>query len=112
MGVSIYWENSQQTAIVMKFAAPWSWDEYEVVGTELEAMVNSVSHTVDILINITEGGAIPDDGMFRMRELYTSNLSNLGNYVFIGAPEEFKSLMSVTDRFYTALGGSLSYSFA
>jgi hypothetical protein len=36
-------------------------------------------------------------------------LPNLGEYVFIGAPEGFESLMAVTDRYYTALGGVLDY---
>lgn len=112
MAVQVYWENSQHTAVVLKFTAPWSWADYEVVGAELEAMVNSVSHTVDVLINITDAGAIPADGMFRMRELYTQTLPNLGEYVFIGAPEGFKSLMNVADRYYTALGGELDYRIA
>lgn len=112
MGVSVYWENSRHTAIVLKFTAPWTWDEYERVGTELEAMVQSVNHTVDVLIHIAEAGAIPTDSMFRLRELYHSTLPNLGEYVFIGAPDGFKSLMTVTDRYYTALGGALDYRFA
>jgi hypothetical protein len=75
-------------------------------------MVNGVDHTVDVLINITDVGTIPDDAMFRMSELYAEALPNLGEYIFIGAPEGFKSLMGVTDRYYTALGGNLAYRFA
>ncbi|MCU0466823.1 MAG: hypothetical protein MUF38_19940 [Anaerolineae bacterium] len=109
MGVSIYWENSQHTAIHLKFTAPWTWDEYESASADLIAMADSVPHTVDILINMTDAGELPADAVLRMGEMYTDDLPNLGEYVFMGAPDGFESLMAVTDRYYTALGGVLDY---
>jgi len=112
MGVSAQWQDMEKQAIQMTFCAPWTWAEYERASTDITTMLASVQHRVDIHIHMAKAGVLPTDSMFRLRESYADLTPNLGEYVFIGAPDEFKSMMRVTDRYYTALGGTLAFSFA
>jgi hypothetical protein len=112
MSVIVHWENSQHTAVMLRFRATWTWAEFELASARLEALVSSVSHRVDVLIDMAEAGEIPTDGLLRMGELYADALPNLGQYVFIGAPQGFEAVMGVADRYYGALGGRLDYHIA
>lgn len=112
MGVMAYWENSQQTAVVLRFSAPWTWAEFEVASAQLEAMVRAVPQRVDVLIHMVEAGGIPSDALLRMGEMYANQLPNLGEYVFMGAPAGFERTMAVTDRYYGVRGGHLAYRMA
>lgn len=109
MGVITHWENSRQTAIVLRFCAPWTWAGFEDASAQLAAMVQGAAHRVDVLIHMAEAGDLPDDALFRMGEWYAADLPNLGQYVLIGAPDGFDGLMAVADRYYTAMGGALAY---
>ncbi len=112
MGVMAYWENSQQTAVVLRFSAPWTWAEFEVASAQLEAMVRAVPQRVDVLIHMVEAGGIPSDALLRMGEMYANQLPNLGEYVFMGAPAGFERTMAVADRYYGVRGGYLAYRMA
>lgn len=111
MSIAIKWLNPQRTALVMTFTAPWTWAEFEEVSLRVERAFASVSHRVDLIIDMTAAGEIPDSALDRLRNSYADPTINLGDYIFVGAGDDFKAILAVADRYYTALGGSLDYRF-
>ncbi|MBC8171849.1 MAG: hypothetical protein H7X77_09250 [Anaerolineae bacterium] len=112
MSVSAAWHNPERKALVMTFTAPWTWAEFEKVSPKIEAAIASVSHNVDVIIDMSRAGEIPASALDRLRNIYADATINLGDYLFVGADDDFKAMFAVADRYYTALGGSLTYHFA
>jgi hypothetical protein len=111
MAVSLRWSDPRKTSLLLTFTAPWTWDQYEALSDNIDEALASVSHTVDLVIDISDAGAMPEDALFRLRNSYSSPIQNLGAYIFVGATDEFKRLFEAADRYYTALGGELDYRF-
>jgi hypothetical protein len=111
MAVRVNWHNPEKTALKLTFTAPWTWDEFEQVSRQIEAAFASVRHTVDLVVDITAAGDLPEDGLFRLRNVYSDPTPNLGEYRFVGASREFQLQFEAVDRYYTALGGKLDYRF-
>jgi hypothetical protein len=103
MPVSIRWSDPRRQSLLLTFTAPWTWDQYEALSGDIDAAFDSVPHTVDLVIDVTEAGTLPEDALFRLRNSYSSPIVNIGEYIFVGATDEFKKLFEAADRYYTAL---------
>jgi hypothetical protein len=79
--------------------------------SQLAAAFASVPHRVDLIIDLTHAGHIPNGTLYYLRDAYAEATENLGEYIFIGAPEPFKTLFYAADRYYTVLGGHLDFRF-
>jgi hypothetical protein len=111
MSISITWNNSQKTSLVLTFTGPWSWDEYERMDAHIAAAFASVTHRVDLIIDLSQAGRIPKGTLYYLRDAYSDETENLGEYIFVGAPDSFKRLFLAADRYYTVLGGHLKFRF-
>lgn len=111
MSVSIAWSNPQQTSLILTFTALWSWDDYERTSADIEAAFSSVSHKVDLIIDLSQAGRIPKGTLYFLRDAYSDSTENLGEYIFVNAPDTFKTLFHAADRYYTVLGGHLDFRF-
>lgn len=109
MGVSFKWDNPEKTALVLEFNAPWQWREYEILSHEIQRAFDSVEHKVDLIIDLRNAGDIPKSIMYELRDAYAGGMSNLDQYIFVGADAEFVKDLDVADRYFTAMGGFLSY---
>jgi hypothetical protein len=111
MAVSLQWHDAQKSALKLTFTAPWTWDDYEQLSPEIEAAMESVEHPVDLVIDLSEAGDLPEQALYHLRNAYSDTSPNRGQYIFLGATDVFKTLFEAVDRHYTALGGELEYQF-
>lgn len=111
MSVFVNWDNLAKTAIRLSFVAPWSWAEYEIMSHKIEALMYSVVHKVDLIIDVRSVGEMPKNSLAELANSYADTNPNLGRYILVGVPETFQNLMRAADRYYTALGGHLQFTF-
>lgn len=109
MSVTIHWDNPDQTALIMTLKTPWTWDEIEALSPAIGAEMDAVVHDVDLIIDLRQSGDVPMSMMDQLRDAYAEGMSNLGQYIFVGASEKFVAYLSVADRYLTAMGGTLDY---
>lgn len=103
--------NLESDALVMTFKAPWTWADFDALESRIEELFNSVPYDVDLIIDLREAGAMPESVMARLRDAYADGTDNLRQYIFVGASPEFIEAFKTADRYYTALGGRLAYTF-
>jgi hypothetical protein len=51
MPISVTWDNAEQTVICLTFDGRWTWDDYHTAASEISAMLNSVNHRVDLIVD-------------------------------------------------------------
>jgi hypothetical protein len=111
MSVFVAWGNPHKTSLILTFAMPWRWDDYEQLSAHIEAAFASVPHPVDLVIDVRAAGTIPAEALHELGKAYADATPNLGEYVFVGASAHFRGLFAAAHRYYTALGGQLNYRF-
>ncbi len=109
MSVSINWNNPEKTALILTFTAPWTWDEYEILSADIQTAFDSVLYDIDLIVDLSKAGDIPHSTLSELRDAYADGMSNLGQYIFVGATPQFIQQLGIADHYLTILGGFLSY---
>jgi len=107
MGITVQWDNDEQTVIRYDFTNNWNWVEFQERVKEVFAMTASVDHTVDTISNFLPGANIPKDAFFQFRRAMVNAPKNRGITVIVGASLLIQTLVKVFSRIYTSLGERL-----
>ena len=86
MGITLNWDNEQQTIILIEYERPWNWDDFDQTAHELINMMGQVDHTVHIIFDISHAGMPPGGAMTRFKRVMQIEHPNRGQLVFISTP--------------------------
>ncbi|MBI1259133.1 MAG: hypothetical protein GC204_16815 [Chloroflexi bacterium] len=112
MPTQIDWENQEHTIIRMEFIGRWTWQEaYEGSKTGF-AMVDSVDHVVNVIIDMRQSTALPLLSLTHARNMIARRHTRTGLTVFIGANTLFLSLWKIFEGAYGQLAGRQNFAFA
>lgn len=86
MAILTTWDNREQTVIRMEFETQWTVADLETAALATDTLMTSVTHQVDILIDI-EGAQLPKDFLNIAKTLLANPepRPNEGNRVVVGA---------------------------
>ena len=104
MGITNTWDNEEKTIIHQAYVGTWSWDEFDAAQQESGAMLDSVDHRVDLIINI-EKSTIPDVRTALTKFPDIANVPalthpNAGLAVIAGARQLAATLIEAFGEFY------------
>jgi hypothetical protein len=103
MAILITWDDSAKTRIRLEFESQWTWNELEEAISETDSFIGSVTHPVDIIIDV-EGSNLPKDFMSAAKNLLANPepRDNEGRRVVIG-------LNGVMQKAYQAIQKAFSH---
>jgi late competence protein required for DNA uptake (superfamily II DNA/RNA helicase) len=87
MGIITRWDNrNSKTTVLMAFDSEWTFDELQRAIEETDALIASVSHRVDVIVDV-EGSKLPKDFLNMAKALLANPepRANEGNRVIVGA---------------------------
>jgi hypothetical protein len=67
MSVKISWGNEAKTFTLFEFGKFWTWEEYYNARKQGIEMVNSVTHTVNIIVDFSGANILPHNFLTNMR---------------------------------------------
>jgi hypothetical protein len=87
MHVNVTWQDNAKTLVRIQLLKGWTWNEVKQALRQVDEMIASVPHTVNVLIDLREGGGIPRDFLAVAGELLHDGEArpNEGEKVVIGA---------------------------
>jgi hypothetical protein len=97
MGITIVWDNNEHSVMRITFAKAWSWNEMDTIIAEAHAMMDAVYHQVDMIVDMKEGGSIPEGAFWRFHKLAQVKHRNRGRVIVVGG-NSFIRTMSDTVR--------------
>lgn len=83
MNITVDWYNDQKTIIYYKFKIGWTFQEFRNVYQDVYNMLDTVDHTVDAIVDLTEARIFPKDTLTEMRRLTFEQHENGGITVII-----------------------------
>jgi hypothetical protein len=99
MTIITSWVDSEKTIARYELVGRWTWDEMTVAIKEMYAMLDSVPHEVDIIIDLTRSPSEPPRGM--LAHLRTGTMearSNWSSGVFVGVSPFVRVLINTFRR--------------
>ena len=88
MAINTKWDDAKQTRVLVEFESSWTWAELDDALAAIDRLILSVTHTVDIIIDL-EGSSIPKDFLNAAKNLLANpeRRDNEGNRVVVGASD-------------------------
>ena len=83
MNITVEWYNNEKTIIYYKFTLGWTFQEFRDVYQDVYAMLDTVNHTVDAIVDLTDARMFPKNTLTEMRRLTFEQHENGGITVII-----------------------------
>lgn len=86
MHIQVEWANHEQNVVHLTFQRGWTWDDLKQAIQRADTLIDSVEHTVHLIIDIRNGG-IPNDFLQAAGDIFAQGeaRANEGTRVVIGA---------------------------
>ena len=99
MAIVTRWDNKKKTVVLLEFESEWSWEELEAAVQKADSLIGSVTHYVDLIIDL-EGTTIPKDVFSAAKTLLASGeaRSNEGARVVVGANGAIKAIYQTMNK--------------
>jgi hypothetical protein len=98
MGFSANWDNDEKTILRQTYTTRWTVDDFLACTDKTYRLLNNVSHTVHILIDLTQATRTPANILSAVRYAEEHVNENLGQIVVIGADDFAKEIFSPARR--------------
>jgi len=99
MAIITRWDNKKKTVVLLEFESEWSWTELEEAVQKADALIGSVDHFVDLIIDL-EGTSIPKDVLNAAKALLSSGEArpNEGARVVVGANGAMRTIYQTIQK--------------
>jgi hypothetical protein len=104
MAIQVYWEDDSKTIVRYDFEGTWTWDDLYKVFYQALAMETSVSHRVDVILDMRQSGRIPHNALTHIKNISDKEPPNIGLSVFVTSNRFLISLYNVGIKFYNKIG--------
>lgn len=115
MGIRVDWDSQDKAIIKYTFNGYWTWQEMHDAVRHVYAIMATVEHKVDIIVDMTESSFVPKDAIANAHQLAVSVLPN-DNYsgitVFVGMNTLVRTLLNAVGRLYHQLTDYHHFMFA
>lgn len=100
MPINLLWENEAKTIVRMEVVGQWTWDEMYSASQEGYAMLESVQHIVDPIIDFRNSAAIPIYSITHARHMIGKRHPRTGLTVMVSSSALIYNLWDIFRRVY------------
>ena len=112
MGITVQWDNSEQTIIRFIYTGAWSFGDLFDAMHDARTLMDTVDHTVHGIIDMRESKLMPNGALSLGRNVTMRKHPNQGRSVIIGASGFVRTLYDVYRKVYRTTFDESAYSFA
>lgn len=113
MAIQTQWDDDQKQIIRVEVEGRWSWDELETALERTIEMMDSVSHKVDFIIDVSRSSLIPGGATKAAQKVATPETHrNEGVKVVVGANALMRIAYEAYRRINRSLGKEQEFLFA
>lgn len=100
MGVNVFWVNDDKTIVQYDFIGRWTWEDFYPAYEEALRMEASVTHRVDVIINLLESRSIPPNALSHLKNITDKQPDNIGVSVLVTTHRFVKVMYDMGVKFY------------
>lgn len=100
MPVHVEWDNPEHTVIREDFIDPWTWEDYLVAASQDDEFIDSVDHTVHLMLNLTQTKSIPPNPFGYLQSVGADLSPNLGLILIVGGSMWAETIVNLFYKLY------------
>jgi hypothetical protein len=100
MGINAIWDNTEKTIIRYDYEGTWTWDDLHKALEESHTMMRTVSHPVDVIIDVSSSRLIPSGALGRSKNITDNKPDNHGKTMVVGANSFIQGLSDLFRKIY------------
>ena len=112
MGITVLWDNPDQSIIRFVYVGSWSFGDLFDAMQEARNLMDTVDHPVHGIIDMRESKLIPNGTLSLARNVTMRKHPNQGKSVIVGANGFVRTLYDVYRKVYRTTFDESAYSFA
>ena len=111
--IDVYWDDNEKTIVRHDYTESWTWEDYIQAANKTREMMDSVSYTVDVIMDLGERGMMPEVAFFEGCSMTDAQKhSNAGLKIAISSSNFGKDFGNLFNRLYPDMSDSLHIRFA
>jgi hypothetical protein len=100
MGIKASWDNEDHTILRFNYEGSWTWDDLHNALSQGHAMMRTETHTVDVLIDVSQSRLIPSGALARGKHIDDIKPDNHGMTAVVGANTFMQGLYDLFRKIY------------
>ena len=100
MGITVSWDDQQQTAVRMRFTERWSLDDFRGANLQAVLLVRSVEHKVYVISDLLASEEMPIGILWQLRDIAGMRPPNWGGGIALTKNVIIKSIVDILGRIY------------
>ncbi|MEO8606838.1 MAG: hypothetical protein ABI690_03095 [Chloroflexota bacterium] len=104
MPVRVYGEDETHTLVHYDFEGNWTWDELYPAYYQAIEMEKSVSHRVDVILDMRQSKKIPSNALMHIKNISDKQPPNIGLSVIVTNSAFLASMYKIGVQFYAKIG--------
>jgi hypothetical protein len=109
MAITVNWENDEKTIISICYEQPWTWEEFEQGHRELQHLLTTSPHKVDVIFDVVNGGPLKPNAISRFRDAAKTRNPNQGAIVFVGANIMVQTIVQTIGKLTRTQTGGMQF---
>lgn len=96
MPITVSWDDTEKTVLRYDFEGNWTWDEFQQAKEESDAMLDSVPHSVDVILNYGNNHWLPPGAISRLRAMAANTRPNFsGRTIIVSESIVHRTLLNI-----------------
>ncbi len=100
MGITVSWDDQQQTVARMRFVGEWSLDDFRAANLQTVMLVRSVEHEVYVISDLLASDEMPIGILWQLRTISGMRPSNWGGGIALTKNVIIKNVVDILGRIY------------
>jgi hypothetical protein len=96
--ITFEWDNPEKTAVIWYFEPGWAWDEMYRARDRSIQHVQSVSHVVDVILDMGQSPSFPSNALSNLNAILSKGSPNRGCIILVNPSLFIQSFASMFRR--------------
>jgi len=95
MLANVSWEDGSKTVLIFQFTGLWSVQDYYIIVDQSNTMMDTVEHTVNMIIDLQHSKSLPDGFLSAVRSVSKRPHPNSGRVALVGLNAFVRAIIDV-----------------
>ncbi len=112
MGITVVWDNPEQTVLRYIYSGQWNLDNFYQALQESREMMDKVHCRVGVIIDVQNSKLVPNGVLSHGKNVSVRKHPNQGKSIIVGASGLVRTLFDVYKKVYRTSFDDSAYAFA
>ncbi|MEP6984181.1 MAG: hypothetical protein ABI970_01185 [Chloroflexota bacterium] len=112
MGITVIWDNPEQTILRYVYNGQWNLDNFYQALQESRDMMDKVDHRVGLIIDVQNSKLVPNGVLSHGKNVALRKHPNQGKSIIVGASGFVRTLFDVYKKVYRTSFDESAYAFS